>query len=324
MTATAPHPGEAFPAPAFAVVRVDESRLGMAAQRLVAASASADPGAGERFLAAARQHGIDLRAFWVSLDVPSGRVRQTCLAVPGAGKTAMFFTSRPRSASESKELAAVIEAACRDVSPVVRLAQALLTPGEGEAQVAFEAAGFVKLASLAYLHRPRPRPHEFAPFQSPQWQPGMTVRNVEPGEDAALLEALERTYEDTLDCPALCGLREIHDVLESHRATGRHDPKLWWMVWFESRPLGAMLFNPCPDQGTIELVYLGLSPELRGKGIASRLLGFGLHRLSNRREPEVTCAVDLQNQPALRLYSRHGFTTSVQRLALVRPLSPGA
>ena len=97
----------------------------------------------------------------------------------------------------------------------------------------------------------------------------------ELGLDAAapeLLEALESSYQDTLDCPELCGLRETPDVLDSHRSTGVFDPALWWMVHVNGQARGCALFNRCPEQRTIELVYLGLSPELRGRGLGKWLL----------------------------------------------------
>jgi mycothiol synthase len=125
---------------------------------------------------------------------------------------------------------------------------------------------------------------------------------------------------ETLDCPELCGLRETRDVLDSHRSAGRFDPALWWMVRREGKPAGALLLNPSPAQGHVELVYLGLAPELRGCGVARRLMLTGLSALAGRAERDVTLAVDTRNTPALRLYESLGFRPFARRTALVRPI----
>ena len=151
---------------------------------------------------------------------------------------------------------------------------------------------------------------------------GGIAEGLRPGDPdrAALIRALDRTYEATLDCPELCGLRDTADVLESHRSTGVFDPALWWLVFLNEQPHGCMLLNRCPDHGTVELVYLGLSPELRSRRIGSRLLELGLAAIDSTGGTPITCAVDLRNAPALRLYGRLGFREFGRRVALVRPI----
>ncbi len=79
-----------------------------------------------------------------------------------------------------------------------------------------------------------------------------------------------------------------------------------------------MLLNPCPAAGAVELIYLGLSVNLRGRGLAEQLLRYGLSRLVGRDEQRVQCAVDRGNVPACRLYERLGFRAFESRMALVR------
>jgi ribosomal protein S18 acetylase RimI-like enzyme len=284
-------------------------------------------------VSAAAIHGIDLTLMWGTADrAPDGRLvraRQVCLAVPGAGRTAMLMVSGPsiwKEDQEHVERVAAINAACaglvegrpaRDIS----LAQALPEPAEPWAERAFLHAGFTKVGDLAYLRRPLsnlPQERDWT------WPDGVQVRPLTgvdgAAERALLIEALDRTYADTLDCPELCGLRDTADVLESHRATGVLDPSLWWLVLLDGRPHGCMLLSRCPDHDSVELVYLGLSPELRGKRIGSQLLELGLSRLWDCHANHVACAVDLRNAPAQRLYQRAGFSEFARRIALVRPL----
>jgi RimJ/RimL family protein N-acetyltransferase len=263
------------------------------------------------------------------------RVRQACLAVPGSGRTAMLVVSGPGPASEAQEHAervACVEAAyqhlvaerSRPGGRDVRLAQALPEPDEPWAVRAYLGAGFRTVGDLAYLRRSMSNLPEQPPHASP-WPEGVGVRTVADlkGPDRALmLMALDRTYESTLDCPELCGLRDTADVLESHRATGVFDPRLWWLVTLHGHPHGCMLFNNCPEYGSVELVYLGISPQLRGSGIGTRLLTLGLSTLRGVDAEQVTCAVDLRNSPAQRLYARMGFREFGRRVALVRPVEP--
>jgi len=217
----------------------------------------------------------------------------------------------------------VIEALCAAMKGV-RLAQALLEPHEVAAERAFVRSGFMGVGTLAYLRRPMPAVREFASSSSPVWPQGVVVRTARINDEANLIRAMDRSYEQTLDCPELCGLRETRDVFESHRLTGVVDLNLWWVVELNGQAEGLMLLNPCPDQSTVELVYLGLSPALRGLGLGKQLMGMGLARLGGRSERYVTCAVDLRNAPALKVYSALGFTAFAQRAALVKPLGERA
>lgn len=296
--------------------------------------------AGRRFVSAAATHGIDLSLMWGTIERDgSGRprtVRQVCLAVPGAGRTVMMMLSGPDRApaqdAQRAERVACLHAACSHLGeeriPPLCLAQALPDPADTWAVDALREAGFTWVGELSYLRRDLPGAPIAQEARLPRWPEDVTVRTVtaigdsaHPGPDrAAVLEAMDRSYEGTLDCPELCGLRETEDVLESHRATGEWDPKLWWLVFLEGRPHGCMLLNLCPDQSSAELVYLGLSPRLRGRGLGARLLNMGLAHLEGSGATHVACAVDLRNAPALALYRRAGFASFARRVGLVRRL----
>lgn len=334
------------------VVRIPERLWLSAASRLVSQTAPNREAAARRLVAAAPVHGIDLSLMWgvVGRDGPGSEyLRQVVLAVPGAGRTLMLFQSEPGPGGDIdgpsvalRERVASINAACAhfgrpDVPagekvPEVRLAQGLPEPAESWAVAAFERAGFMRVGNLAYLKKPI-RDAALAGTGVPraiEWPEGIRVRScAELGSDlrtdAALLVALDSSYLDTLDCPELCGLRETKDVLASHRATGVWDPALWWLVFEESHgagevPRGCMLLNRCPEQRAVELVYIGLAPTVRGRGVASKLLDLAIRSARGPTADELTCAVDRRNQPALNLYGRAGFKPIADRVAFVRPL----
>lgn len=224
------------------------------------------------------------------------------------------------------------------------LAQALLEEREREVAQALRLAGFTQLGDLAYLRRPLPASgpgRDLKGFDEPAWPKGSRVESVAAllarlGDAAAvdrvLCAALERTYVDTLDCPELCGMRRVGDVLDSHRAVGDYDPALWWIVFDAAdTPAGCLLLTPCPEHQSVELVYIGLGVELRGCGLGATLLRFGIRQVYDqgvvgKGEQRVsgagglTCAVDTRNPAALRLYRAAGFQRFALRLPFVRSL----
>lgn len=334
------HPAPPPTAPAAAPIRLAEPLYWAAAFRLVSQHTPDRAAAAGRLVSGAAAHGIDLSFTWGILD-PSpradSRVRQVCLAVLGSGRTAMLFVSEPTPGGDPggpaiarAERAACIDAACRFLGEhhhdEARIAQALPDPRDTWALEAFREAGFLHVGDLSYMRSSGVAPGQPQPVVWPDEV--RIVRADELGDrraqDAALITALDRSYIDTLDCPELCGLRETADILQSHRATGRWDPALWWVVLRRGSPEGCLLLNRAQERGCVELVYLGLSPALRGRGLGSQLLRFGLSRVGKPAPTEVNCAVDERNGPALQLYQRAGFSVVARRVALVRPLGRGA
>ena len=119
------------------------------------------------------------------------------------------------------------------------------------------------------------------------------------------------SYQQTLDCPALSGLRDVDDVIAGHQAVGIFDPQLWSVVVENGRPL----WLPAAGGGTaaraLELVYLGLSPEkARGRGFgakASLMEPRAGGHAARRHFAVMSLAVDEKNVPALALYRRCGY-----------------
>lgn len=326
------------PASESAIRLIPPSLRLSAARRLVDPSSGSIEQAAARFLASAPDHGIDLDLLWGALG-PDGEVAEACLAVLGAGRTAMLFVSRPAGAAPTEAgataRAACIGAACEGLAGRfgrrVAIAQGLPEPAEPWAQRAFLEAGFIHVGELAYLSR-RLRPADTG-AEIPPLPPGIHIRPVRTlsrGSDdrRQLASAMERSYEGTLDCPELCGLRQTEDVIDSHASSGRWTPSLWRLVLLDGRPEGCVLLNPAPALRSIELVYLGLGPLLRGRGLGERLMREAIATAAARRRRDsadaMTCAVDRRNGPALRLYERLGFTEVAARTALVRPLGPSA
>jgi len=328
------------PAPAPAVRRIPPALRDDA----VASLLGIDPGAHaprRRFLHGAAEHDLDLSLMWGAIDGTGAHpsVGPVCFAALGTGHLAMLFVSPPasRGGPEHPRVQTLrAEAVRRAVAelPVlvpgrVDVIQGLPAKGETWLSQALADGGLRRITRLASLRRSLAR--RTFPAVDPEtadWGGGVTVRPVadpasSPGDRARLIAALGRSYQGTLDCPELCGLRRVEDVLDSHRDTGSFDPALWWLVELEDEPEGCVLLNPNADRHTVELIYLGLSPRLRGNRLGERLLVAAMGAAASRNVLSIACAVDERNTPARRLYARLGFRETGAREAFIAPVVGG-
>ncbi len=299
----------------------------------------------QRLARNAAAHGIDLDLIWGvlgDLDLQQPAVRQVCMVVPGAGGTGMCFVSNPtKSASNTtqmgdeatqiEEIGASLTSALKELPKVaggrVRLAQMLFEPDQDWTHEVCKRASMISVGTLDYLRMDFGLVERW-PISNESWGEGITIRQINnlsmktPTSDGSLLaQALERSYEDTLDCPELCGMRPMSDVIASHESTGAFDASRWWLLFKDNQPAGCCLLSHCPANESIELVYLGLGRTVQGHGLGTRLLTHALQSLRvDGPVHEVTCAVDRRNVGASKIYMRLGFKRFDARCGYVRPL----
>ena len=180
-----------------------------------------------------------------------------------------------------------------------------------------------RITDLLYLARetapPLPGPDRPPPLDF-QWQP------FDPSIEGEFREAMQATYQGSLDMPELEGARGLDDILEGHRAAGLFVPDRWRLGRIPGEPsaLAVLLMTAVPAREAWEVVYLGLSPSARGRGLGRAAIA---HALAAAREhaPILELAVDLRNTPAVRLYRSTGFVPRDRRavhLALLGPRTP--
>ncbi len=287
-----------------------------------------DRAAAERFLRFAIDHQMRLDGFWGRID-RAGRIIAAVLAAPSAGRTATLFATAARTGQDVRAMAPLIDQACRTAHELnVDLSQALVDPQDTRQLEAFSNGGMTRLASLTYLERPLAR---LALPEAPTFPPDVRIETWDSQRRDELIATLERTYLDTLDCPALAGLRRGEDILEGHLHSGTFEPALWTVLRFvdgpnAGAPAGVCLLNSSPPiaadadaPGTIELVYFGLIPAARGRRLGAPLLAHAMSLLRGRRETAMVLAVDDRNGPALRIYRDAGFRSRFRRIAFIRP-----
>ena len=316
-----------------------------AAERLVATRGRRQ--AAQRLVNSASSHGIDLDLMWGVIEENTSpttpktmlKVRQVALAVLGSGRTAMLFISNPDNTrtfgtadTQINEISAAAKAALtglRAHAPdMVALAQTLIEPEHTWAHRACTDAGMICVGELDYMRKPITN-EDLQPRQAPGWPAGIEVRpirtldpNAIDSDRQALIDALETSYQDTLDCPELCGLRTMNDVVDSHQASGDFNPSRWHLVYKDNQPAGCCLLTHMPQSNSVELVYLGIAPIARGLGLGRSLLQYAINQLGPLDIAEVTCAVDNRNDPAINVYKSLGFERFDARVGFVAPITP--
>jgi ribosomal protein S18 acetylase RimI-like enzyme len=183
----------------------------------------------------------------------------------------------------------------------VHLAQALTSPSDAAASQRLREGGLRLAAALLYLTADA---GEFpaAPVALPC--------HLVPYEAALhdrLIRLIDRTYVGTLDCPAVDTLRTTADVVASYQAVGHFEPRHWFIAQADGKDIGCLLLARHDGTQSVELVYLGLVPEVRGQGLGLLLTRHAQWLARNLGGSRMVLAVDAANWPAIRMYAAAGF-----------------
>lgn len=302
--------------------RPDEIRTAI---RLVVASHGAAP-------AAELDAQVDAMLSWISgsyeavqhahvVATDAGRPVSACLCFVTPGRVGMLYLPGISPDPNDQDVAAmvvrrVIEGAA---GRGLNFVQVVLDPAGGAERRVLSSAGFRPLATLEYMERssagaaPRARGPDDVDWRS--------YVHAEQARFAAVIEA---TYQGSLDCPALTGLRSMDDVLASHRSTGDYLPEHWYLVRHDGSDSGVLILAGSPMRSALEIVYMGVVPSQRGRGLALTMLHKALSVARAKRVESLILAVDALNAPALRVYGNFGFQRVATREAWYTPTAPHA
>jgi len=198
----------------------------------------------------------------------------------------------------------------------VRVAHALIETADAEDEAVLRRGGFEPLANLVYLVSLE---DDFpqAPPAGPLEFEGYTTANHD-----RLARLIDATYEQTLDCPKLNGIRHSEDILAGYRASGTFAPDHWWIVRHGRDDVGCLLLAHYPEAGNCELVYMGLVPAARGNGWGRHVAGQAQWLARQAGRARLVLAVDAANTPAIRIYQSLGFRAWDRKGVYLRVFQP--
>jgi ribosomal protein S18 acetylase RimI-like enzyme len=230
------------------------------------------------------------------------------------GGVAVFWPAQ-LSPGERQETALLLTAAVARMldDAAIELTQALLPAHDAPAVPVLKSAGFIHLADLLYLSCEAER---FA--HEPPNAPELQFVTYSTSRRSRLMKVLARSYDGSLDCAALNGMRSMDNVLTGYQNTGVFRPEYWLLVRARQRDVGALLLADHPGAGHWELMYMGLVPEARGHGWGRHMTQHAQWLARRAGVARIVVAVDAANRPALRMYRAAGFEAWDRRTVYVR------
>ena len=198
------------------------------------------------------------------------------------------------------------------VAEHARLVMLLVDFQQSADEALLDEFGFEKISELLNLnaervvfpiHCPANR-LTFRPYKNEQWDKMVTV--------------VEKTYKNTLDFPCLTGLVPVEYILHGYQECHIFDPSLWFFIEFQSQIIGALLLAQIENTEHLELTYLGLTEEFRGKGFSREIVRFSQFIAGQRNDSHLLVAVDSANSPALNTYLHCDFQLHDQKEIHVR------
>jgi mycothiol synthase len=266
---------------------------------------------------------IDLSGLWV-ISRGDGRILGAMLTQALPGRVAAVWAPEVRPCWRRAKLAAeLVHTALVELqSRGIRLAQAVLDESAGsKAARDLKQGGMPRITELLYLERETGTPLECTRRVSrrldllgPCASTTFDWRPFEQAVEAEFRSVLHATYQGSLDMPELEGARSLDDILQGHRCAGRFVADRWQLGRIAGEPEAAavLLLAEIPERNVWEIIYLGLTPPARGRGLGREALQHALE-LARPHVPWIELAVDVRNVPATRLYQSSGFVTRDRR-----------
>lgn len=270
----------------------------------------------------ARALSLDAHRHWFALR--DGRFVAAVSFLGSPGRTGLIFVSgADRFAVEADAIGTLMDRITGELAAAeVRLLQCLTRPADDWNRDVLLSAGFTQLAILRYMECP------VGPSDTPALSPeheepqhgDVDWVTYAPATHREFADTIVASYEGSLDCRGLAGLRDIEDIIAGHKASGRFNPEHWRLLRVGGAPAGCCLLVQNPLRRALEVAYLGVIPAFRGRGVGRRLVDSALALAQRQQMVAVSLAVDSANFPAIGLYETTGFRLMHARHAHIRLL----
>jgi mycothiol synthase len=231
-----------------------------------------------------------------------------------SGNIAVFWPPQLAAGEDKHTVYPLAEAVVRDLDETaIDLTQTLLQSPDIETIRVMRHVGFRHEADLLYLTC------EAARFPLAAPEPCEIEYEVYSAtQRGRLTQLVERTYVDTLDCTALNGARDIEDVINGYQATGIFRPENWLFLRVDGRDVGVLLLADHSQSRQWELMYMGLVPEVRGRGWGRQIARYAQWLGRGACVERILVAVDATNAPAAAAYRSTGFEIWDRRAVYLR------
>jgi len=274
------------------------------------------------FIEYARRLSLDPTRSW--LIRADGRAIASCICLESPGRTAMLFVTPVGVAGSDRGVIDLVRhAAVEEEDRGIRLLQVVLPVDDSATQAALGSAGFCELAILEYLECPISSLGASEPVRAIQSGEGADYEWItyDVRHHREFADLVLATYDGSLDCPGLAGLREIDDVIAGHKSSGLFVADRWVLLRRDGVAIACVLLVESPLRPTIEIVYTGVHPEYRGLGVGAYAVRYGLWLGERGGFTAVTLAVDSANHPARRVYESLGFRPGTTRRAMIHMMT---
>jgi ribosomal protein S18 acetylase RimI-like enzyme len=233
-----------------------------------------------------------------------GRLIAAILCQPLAGASGLLWPVQSSSPARVDEIENRLMEGARIwlKSQGAKMVQCLLAESEASAAPVLLRNGFRHITRLWYMR------HDLDHFSQDNQQ--LPVLQLEPYSHCSpqnFERILLATYENSVDCPEITGVRSGSEIIAGHKAQGRHNPNRWWLAYAHQQPVGVLLLTEMPEGPGWDLSYLGLIREARGEGVGRSLVEHALLACRTEGASCLTLSVDGRNQAAIKLYHNRGF-----------------
>lgn len=254
-----------------------------------------------------RQQPTELRSLFVPRVLRiRGEILAACYFKPLAGGVATLAKIRSTGGWEQAAVDLMSRQAADLQNRGIAQVQAVVPEGDAATADLLARAGWNHLTHVQHQWLDC-RPYETAPAHAPPtaaqlWRPANTLAR------SRFARLIEGTFQQTLDCPALNGLRDSSQVLEGflEGRSWRSVDRLWEVLQYRGQLAGCLIMQ-AHGQELLELTYLGLLPQARGQRLGQQLIVRAQQHCQQRKVQALVAAVDEQNWPALQLYRQLGF-----------------
>jgi mycothiol synthase len=183
-----------------------------------------------------------------------------------------------------------------------KFAQALLSAGEAASAGPLQRRGFTHITTLLYLEKLLADADQFCNASS-----SLDLETYAACDSQAFHNALIASYEGSLDCPEINGLRSAEDIVAGYRAVPGCRLERWWLARYQNTPVGVLITAASQEPATWELLYIGLVPAARRQGFGMELTRAAMAQARAAAAARLILTVDRRNLPAQRMYASLGF-----------------